>query len=137
MRRLVIDASVAVKFYFPEPDTDLARRVAASFDLIAPDLLVPEFSNTCWKKASRKEISSGQADLAVAGFGAAAIDLHPCSPLARRAVALSIAHNHPAYDFFYLALAEEADCPLVTADERFRRLVSGGRTLSLEQAAVL
>jgi predicted nucleic acid-binding protein len=37
-----------------------------------------------------------------------------------RVVRLSLAIGHPAYDCFYLALAEANGCAFVTADERIR-----------------
>jgi len=47
------------------------------------------------------------------------------SPLAARALAIAAAIEHPAYDCFYLALAELRDTRLVTADRRLRsRLVA-------------
>ena len=43
---LVVDANVAVKWVVSNPDTDNARAVVSSKeDLIAPDLLVAEFTN--------------------------------------------------------------------------------------------
>jgi len=38
--------------------------------------------------------------------------------LVQRAVVISRHLNHPAYDCFYLALAEERAATLVTADQR-------------------
>ena len=40
------------------------------------------------------------------------------SALRDRALAIAIELRHPAYDCFYLALAERSTAPLVTADER-------------------
>jgi predicted nucleic acid-binding protein len=38
-----------------------------------------------------------------------------------RALAIAIELRHPAYDCFYLALAERNTSPLVTADDRLIR----------------
>lgn len=32
--------------------------------------------------------------------------------------------NHPVHDFLYFALAEDLQCRLITADDRFRRAVA-------------
>jgi len=66
------------------------------------------------------------------------MELAPMRPLLRRATELSIALRHPAYDCFYLALAETRSCPVVTADERLRSRVQAyrgpARVLSLATA---
>jgi predicted nucleic acid-binding protein len=48
-------------------------------------------------------------------------ELVPTSALKDRALAIAIESRHPAYDCFYLALAERSTSPLVTADERLIR----------------
>jgi predicted nucleic acid-binding protein len=45
--------------------------------------------------------------------------------LAPRALEIALALGHPVYHCFYLALAEEAEAPLVTADRRLVRRVAG------------
>ena len=46
MTRYVIDASVAIKWYLPEPDDDKARLLlVGGHDLLAPDLMLIEVSN--------------------------------------------------------------------------------------------
>ena len=42
----------------------------------------------------------------------------PLAPLAARALAIAAELRHPAYDCFYLALAEARDANLITADRR-------------------
>ena len=55
MPKLVVDASVVIKWFVPEPFSLEARRIlddyrAGSLDLVAPDLLNAEVGNIVWKK---------------------------------------------------------------------------------------
>ena len=55
--KLVVDASVAVKWLITEEWTEESRRLlAASIDRHAPDLILAETANVLWKKARRGEI---------------------------------------------------------------------------------
>jgi predicted nucleic acid-binding protein len=55
---LVVDASVAIKWFVEEVRSDAARAVLDSGEpLIAPDLIVPEACNAAWKKVRRGELS--------------------------------------------------------------------------------
>lgn len=45
--------------------------------------------------------------------------------LAARAALLAVAFRPPVYDCMYLALAEDRDALLVTADDRLRKAVQG------------
>jgi predicted nucleic acid-binding protein len=64
---IVVDASVALKWLLPEPDSALAERVASSDDpLIAPTLVVAEACNAVWKRLRRGEVAADHADLVVA-----------------------------------------------------------------------
>ena len=57
------------------------------------------------------------------------VDLVPMRRMLERAVALSVALDHPAYDCLYLCLAESVAAPLVTADERLcSKIVAYGRS---------
>jgi predicted nucleic acid-binding protein len=47
----------------------------------------------------------------------------PMRQLAAAAARLAIELDHPAYDCFYLALALQEQCPVVTADQRFHDIV--------------
>lgn len=58
--RLVIDASVAVKWLVAEDNSVLARELAASGDdLHAPRLMACEVANALWRKARQGEIEHG------------------------------------------------------------------------------
>lgn len=118
MKKLVIDASIAIKWVVEEDGTELALALRQQARLVAPDLLVPECANILWKKVQRKELSKDEALLAARLLQSAEIELVPARALMETATQLAIDLDHPAYDCLYLALAIENDCRFVTADER-------------------
>jgi predicted nucleic acid-binding protein len=116
---VVIDASVAIKWVVQEPGSAAALALRRG-RLLAPDLLIAECANILWKKARLGEHTQAEALVAARLLEHADIELAPMRPLLHRATELSIALGHPAYDCFYLALAETRSCAMVTADERLR-----------------
>ena len=130
MTRLVIDASIALKWVVQEDGTKQALFLRQRAKLIAPDLLVPECANILWKKVQRKELTRDEALLAARLLQGAEIELLPTRSLLEQAARIAIDLDHPAYDCLYLALAMENGCRFVTADERFiRKLSQGPRSL--------
>lgn len=131
----VVDASVAVKWFVDEQRSAAARAVLASAQpVIAPDLIVPEFCNTAWKKVGRGDISRGQAEAMLQALPLSFDRLVPTAPLSSRALQLALRFGHPAYDCFYLALAEDAAAPLVTDDQRVIDLARRARLGKLVKA---
>ena len=115
---IVVDASVAVRWYAEDAWTDLANGLLTpEKPLSAPDLIVPELSNALWKLARAGIIADGQAADALARIPSV-VSLVPTANLGARAFAIARTLNHPTYDCFYLALAEAAESPLVTLDRR-------------------
>jgi predicted nucleic acid-binding protein len=89
--------------------------------LIAPDLVIAEITNAAWKFVTFDRMPAESAISAVREVAKAFEELVPMSVLKDRALAIAIELRHPAYDCFYLALAERSSSPLVTADERLIR----------------
>jgi len=56
---LVVDASVAIKWFAPEPLAEAAAELRREPELVAPDFLLVEIANVFWKRMRR-----GGADLA-------------------------------------------------------------------------
>jgi predicted nucleic acid-binding protein len=116
---LVIDASVACKWFISEPHADRAEELLAGDEtLIAPDLIIPEVCHVAWLKLRRSEITSDQASAMVDGLPELLDEIVPAMQLAARALAIASALVLPAYDCFYLALAGLRGTRLVTADRR-------------------
>ena len=136
MARLVVDASVAIKWVVEEAGSEAAVGLLDGFTLSAPDLLMPECANILWKKVRRGELTPEEAALAAELLQRAAVELVPTRPLMPAALALAVRLDHPAYDCAYLALAIDRGHPFVTADERLARIVAQRGTAELGQAVV-
>ncbi|NJM35909.1 MAG: type II toxin-antitoxin system VapC family toxin [Rhodomicrobium sp.] len=120
---LVVDASIAVKWYFEQPGTDAARAIAASDEtLIAPDLIHAECGSAIWRYVRANVISEDKAKAIMPRLLLRLDRFTAISELTDEALNLAIALNHPIYDCFYLALARQEAAPLVTADKRLAAL---------------
>jgi predicted nucleic acid-binding protein len=135
--RLVVDASVAIKWVIDEPDSESAL-LLRRHHLLAPDLLIPECANILWQKVRRNELTEQEAALAARLLERADVDLAPMRTLLEPAVQWAITLDHPAYDCAYLALAITEACDFVTADEQLVRKSARAqlpvRVLSLRDA---
>ncbi|MFL6248079.1 MAG: type II toxin-antitoxin system VapC family toxin, partial [Thermoanaerobaculia bacterium] len=62
MIKVVVDASVAIKWFVPEIHSLAAARLLdPAVYVLAPDLIGPEIGNTLWKKMRRAEITQAEA----------------------------------------------------------------------------
>jgi predicted nucleic acid-binding protein len=119
---MVIDASIGVKWVVPENDSAKAIELLGESNLHVPTLFHVEVGNALWKKVRRKEISLEP----VLPFLGALPDLVQTLtevPFAARAAEMAVELGHPIYDCIYLAAAEAMEDELITADERFLKLV--------------
>lgn len=123
---LVVDASVAVKWFVVEEDSPKAERLLATIEIIhAPTLLKSEIANALWKNWRRKNIDAEQAKMSLRNIGRVVGRWHEMDALLPQALDWSLAYDHPVYDLCYLALARAINVPLLTADERLLRTLAG------------
>ncbi len=123
---IVVDASVALRWCFQLNKSDRAEKLLRSdHHLIAPDLVIAEITNAAWKFVIFDKMAAETAAAAVRQIVKAFEELVPVSALRDRALAIAVELQHPAYDCFYLALAERSTSRLVTADERLIRRCAG------------
>ena len=125
---VVVDASVALLWLVDLPASSKAEPLLDSSQaLIAPDLIVPEIANALWKYVVFGQPSSFDAEDAIESLNQFFSDIVPTYPFRRRAMSISVELKHPAYDCFYLALAEQLSVRLVTADQRLIKRCNGTR----------
>ena len=118
MTRLVVDASVAVKWFLPEQHDSIARRLLAQdYERVAPELVVTEVSHVFTKRHRRDEMTAETARVSIQTLAGLVLIVETAS-LALEALNLAIAHQRSAYDALYAALALRERCQLVTADRR-------------------
>lgn len=124
MTYLVVDASVAVKWFLREVHAGAAMRILdPNHELIAPDLIWAEFGTVLWKRRRRGEITLATARAILLDFKRYPIATMPVAPLLEAALEIADGIRQSVYDSLYLALAERRECRLVTADRRFRDAV--------------
>lgn len=135
MSRVVVDASVAIKWVVPEPGTAEALALLQGGGLCAPDLIVPECASILWKKTRRGELSPEEACLAARVIEQVELEILPTRSLLEPATHLANLLDHPAYDCIYLALAQAQGSVLITADERLLRRLAELGSLELKRIA--
>ena len=120
MRTLVLDASVAIKWYFPEVLSDAALGlISAETRWIVPDLFYAEVGNVLWKKVTRGEATVAVARDVLESLLSVDIEVCPAKPFVKPALEIAHQFQCTVYDGLYLTTAIEKGCPLVTADRKF------------------
>jgi len=124
--RVVVDASVAVKWFLDEPGSAEARGLLGrAHALSVPDLVYAEVGNVLWKRVGRGEITTGEGEQVLEALASVPWSVHPASALAQAAFGIATRTGCTVYDGLYLALAVERDGVLATADERLQRRTEG------------
>jgi predicted nucleic acid-binding protein len=123
---IVVDANVAVHWTIESPFSEHAERLLRSgVPLIAPDFIIVEVANAFYfnirERTDRVARMLDGLEFLPRWFS----ELVPATTLRHRAMTCCLELEHPAYDCFYLALAESRRTRLVTTDEHFVRKVKG------------
>jgi len=121
--KYIIDSSVVFKWLLPEVDTDKALRLLDGFqkgihELGAPDILPVETTHALTRAERQGRITRARGNQLFIDFLNQLPYLHPYLPLLPKAYAISSSLRIGVYDSLYVALAEQQQCELVTADEK-------------------
>jgi predicted nucleic acid-binding protein len=135
---VVLDASVAVAWFVPDPGTPMAEALLrGERPLFAPGLLLVECANALLRETRHGRAPEGFAARAVALLrGLPRLALCDDDRLLGDAMAIAEAARHPVYDCIYLALARRAGAPLATLDRRLAA-VTGRLPIALWSAEAI
>lgn len=123
-----VDASIVVKWFTTEDDSDQALRWLESHagdEIVAPMLLQVEVASVFRRKLCMGEMTFEECLQALRLLEQLGFRYLSDPSIVARAFELSIELAQPTvYDTVYLAIAEKQHCELWTADERFARVAS-------------
>ena len=125
MSTVVVDASVAAKWFLPaagEPLAEEALQLLSQYTqgqlrLVVPDLFWPEFGNILWKAVRQGRFLRRSAETAIAAIKDRNFPTFSSRDLLKEAFAVATSFNRTVYDGVYVALAVSMRAQLVTADE--------------------
>ena len=129
MKRVVLDASVILKWYLPDEDQSeealdlLKRYISDDLEIIAPSLLEYEVINGLIVARKRTRLGDDAILSAIEGFGNLGIRLLGFSGQYARLIYFCNTYRRSAYDASYLSVAESEKIPFITADEALYKAV--------------
>lgn len=134
---LVVDASVALKWYLREDGSEAALAVLACGRLlIAPDFLLDEARAVLCRSVPQR-IDGGGLLMALADLEQVIDSFAPNAGLRPQALELARELAHSYYDCLYLSLALRTGAALMTADDKFLGKIDAsayrGRTIRLDR----
>jgi len=121
--RIVIDASVALKWVLDEAGSEAAAALR-DHELIAPALWLVEAANALWRNVRMGYLTNDEAAERLAELLNAPVASLAMEPYLEQALTLATEIGHPVYDCLYLALALHHGTHVVTADHRFASAAS-------------
>ena len=126
MSVLIIDASVAIKWFLPEQHSiNAIRLLDAGYELRSPDLIFPECGNVLWKKWLRQELEPEIIPAILGDLGRMNMHIIPTFTIVDEAAKIAVACRRSFYDSVYLALAATSNGRMVTADEKLCNALQG------------
>ncbi|WP_290596145.1 MULTISPECIES: type II toxin-antitoxin system VapC family toxin [unclassified Archaeoglobus] len=121
MEKIVVDASVVVKWFVEEEKSDEALKIRDAYingkiKLIAPELIVFEVLNALYYK---KLFSISELKDISEALEAYSMELYPLrGEYARKTLEVAFENNVTVYDAAYVSLAILKDSVMVTADRK-------------------
>ena len=125
MSVVVLDASVAAKWFLPAADETLVdeaflllrRYTNAEIQFLLPDLFWAGLANVFWKAIRQGRLAKPRAEVALASLQARRIPTVSRLSIVDLGLAIASAFDRSVYDALYVALAVHSKGQFITADE--------------------
>ncbi len=124
IKRLVVDASVALKWVLRDEEATLQADallndlLAGRVSLFAPSLFDYEITNALKVTVAKGRMTESKAQTALADFRLYSIERMDFPPVQDAAFKFALQYNRSAYDSAYVALAQSLGGWLFTGDKR-------------------
>jgi len=133
MRILVIDSSVAAKWFPPMDSEPLAVQAQVILDdwksgaveIVVPDILWAELGNILWKCVQRQRCTASEATLVLRAMLDTGLPTISTDKLVEAGLHIATAYDRPVYDCLYIALAQQVEAEFITADEKLANALAG------------
>jgi predicted nucleic acid-binding protein len=136
---IVVDASVAVKWFLPEPGEEAAQKILSGQEqLLAPALIHLEVTGAILRRFRQGDLSEQRAREGTQSWESMlmrrVLHLIPDAEIFDDAVEMAFLARHTLSDCLYLAVGKRLDAPIITADGpmRDRGLRAYGKIALLE-----
>lgn len=130
--KLVVDASVVIKWFAVEELIDEADRLRPLVDqLAAPDFCLVELTNIAWKKVRRGTFLPDEAARITSYLRRSGMQFLPTEPLLDAALNLAQELDHPVYDCLYVASMDLLGAAFVTWDKPLHAKLARSRFAAL------
>lgn len=123
-KKYILDASVIIKWYYFENESDLEianhiheKVIRDEIIIASPDLMVYEVLNFFIFKL---EIPEGKVADILSELNDILFIINTDISVQKKAFEISRKFNNSIYDSLYLALSQSLDCPLITADDKLK-----------------
>jgi predicted nucleic acid-binding protein len=129
--KCVIDANVALKLFFVQPQSDIADALFAQLEASAlarfyvPDFFYAECASAFVNYVRLAKYPARAAMQDMAELRALSLSVVPTTDLVMEALAIALHHRLNGYDACYVALAHQIQAPLITADEKLVKAMAG------------
>ena len=126
MNGVVVDASIALAWCFPDETSDYADGVLVSLEgktILVPAIWGLEIANAVLVGERRKRLNQPEIVQFTALLGALSLvqDVRPVANYVNDVLPLARKHGLSAHDAAYLELSIRYDAPLATLDEKLRK----------------
>ncbi len=124
--KYVIDASIAEAWYVLNPNTMKAAQLRFDFhrglhELLAPDVFPAEAAEMLVNAERKGLLSAGSTSRDLHDLHSTGVPLYPSFPLLARASDIALNSRLQLFAGLYVALAEQEQCQLLTADQKLLR----------------
>jgi len=122
---IVLDASVAIKWFNKEEFSDIALKLREEFyngkhEIVVPDLILYEVSNAL---VYNKEFSAGDISMAINSIIDMELTINiPSKDLLEKSIEIARKEKITLYDAVYIGLTREIYAKFVTADDKLGKI---------------